>query len=111
MTAPPTPDLFPIPEPFPDMNGARIKVVEDFREATGSIVCFHQHDEGLFGIRIDIVHPPVMDPASPPPNPGVWQTIGQILVEYLSLSRGAILAIKRSDQREFQFEIEQKRNG
>ena len=111
MEAPPTPELFPISEPFPNMNGARIKVVEDHREAAGSIVCFHRPDDGLFGVRIDIVHPPVMDPASPPPKPGDWQTVGQIPVEYLSLSRGAILAIKRSDDPEFQFEIERKGNG
>ena len=111
MTAPPTPDLFPIPAPFPDMNGARIKVVEDHREAAGSIVCFQRPDDGLFGIRIDIVHPPVMDSASPPPKLGEWQTVGQIPVEYLSLSRYAILAIKRSDDTDFQFEIERKSNG
>ncbi len=93
------------------MNGARIKVVDGHREASGSIVCFYRPDDGLFGIRIDIVYPPVMDPASPPPKPGDWQTVGQIPVEYLSLSKGAILAIKRSDDPDFQFEIERKGNG
>jgi hypothetical protein len=108
MTAPLTPDLFPIQRPFADMEGARIKIVEDHREASGSIVCFERPDEGLFGVRIDIVHSPVMDSASGPPRTGAWRTIGQIQVEYLSLSEDAILAIKRSDEQGFQFEIECK---
>jgi hypothetical protein len=87
------------------MNGARIKVVEDHRVATGSIVCFQRPYENVFGIRIDIVHQPVMDPASPALEPGHWQTVGQLPIEYLNLSRGAILAIKRSDDPNFQFEI------
>ena len=102
----PTPDLFPFSPPFPEMSGARICVRRNSGISVGTIVCFERPLDGLFGVRIDIVYPPVMDPNPKPANTESWERIGEIPVEYLCLSDCAIKAIRRQGTPDFEFFID-----
>jgi hypothetical protein len=102
----PIPDLFPITPPFTDMDRARIFVMRDSGNTVGSIVCFERPVDKLFGVRIDIVYPPVMDSNARPASTENWDKFGEIPIEYLSLSMDAIKAIQRQNSEDFEFTID-----
>ena len=102
----PTPELFPFNAPFPEMNGARICVRRNSGITYGKLVTFDRPDDGLFGVRIDIVYPPIMDPYTKPANTESWDRIREFAVEYLCLSKDAITAIKRRNSPEFDYSID-----
>lgn len=103
---PPTPDFFQISTPFPGMNGSRIRITRNSGITYGTIVCFERPSESLFGVRLDIVYPPVMDPSPKSATTKSWERIGEIPVEYLSLSQGAIGAIQKIEATDFEFTID-----
>ena len=101
----PKPPLFKMKEPFANMGGARILVSHLNRSVIGTIVCFHRTQEGLFGVRIDVMRPPVMNVAYEPATTGEWQTIGTITVESLCLNQAAISAIRKAESLDYSFEL------
>jgi len=97
MTKPlPQPPMFNMMPPFPNMNGAKIKVTNATGSAIGDLICKTDKEKGLFGARIDIVRPPVFDYSAGPARTGEWTTIGHFPCEYLLLSEALILAITES---------------
>jgi hypothetical protein len=101
----PKPPLFKMKEPFDNMGGAKILVSHLNGRAIGTIVCFRRTQEGLFGVRIDVMRPPVMNVAFEPAKPGEWQTIGTFTVESLCLNQAAISAIRKADSLDYSFEL------
>lgn len=98
---PPIPPLYAITPLFPNMDGARILVQRGATSEIGTIVCYHK--EGLFGIRIDVMKPPVFDYPPKPASTDDWETCGHIPVVSLSLSEGAIRSIRQADSPDFAF--------
>lgn len=102
---PPTPPLYPLSPPFPNMNGAKILVQRSAGSEIGTLVCYHKPDEGLFGIRIDVTKPPVFDYPPKPASSDEWETIGHIPVESLCLSEGAIRSIQKASSADYSFVV------
>lgn len=100
---PPIPPLYHMEPPYPNMGGSKIMVRRSATAEIGQIVCHHKPTDGLFGIRIDVMRPPVFDYSTKPPPLDDWETFGHIPVVSLCLSDGAIRRIRRADADDYEF--------
>jgi hypothetical protein len=90
MTAIPTPKMFPMEAPFPDMNGKKILVLQEGRKSVGDLMPHVRPKEGLFGLRIDILGPLIEDKAT---------------VTYLTLSKGLIQRVEKTSDSEVPYQL------
>ena len=89
--------------PFPEINGKKILVSTPTGSAIGKLATCP--NEGLFGVRIDFVHPPAYDVSPPAPIPGQWVTVGHFNASYLLLSENEIRSIKEADHQDYKFTL------
>ena len=92
--------------PFPNMGGSKILVRRPATAEIGKIVCRHKPTEGLLGIRIDVMRPPVFDHSTKPPPLDDWETCGHIPVLSLCLSESAIQRIRLAESEDYDFVLD-----
>ena len=88
------------------MNGGKIKITDSTGSAIGDLICKHDHEKNLFGARIDIVKPAVVDCSAGPVSVGKWTSSGHFPVESRLLSEAEIRAIKECDSVGCQFTLD-----
>jgi hypothetical protein len=92
MEPPPTPPLFKVEAPFPDMDRKKICVFEGDQKSIGDLLIYRRPMEGLLGIRIDIVGP-LLDRA-------------RFTIRYITLnSEATIRSIRATGDQEVPFAI------
>ena len=91
ISAIPTPPLFAMAPPFDDMDGKRIRVIEDDRTSVGEIHVSKRPAQGLFGIRVDIL--------------GAADDAGRFTIRYLTLPEHIIKAIERTEDRDVPYQV------
>jgi hypothetical protein len=100
-----TPPMFSMKPPFEDVRDAKILVKTSRGDAIGNLVAYHHPKKGKFGIRIDILHPPVYLPTSAPVPENKWVDIGYIPVTSLKLSQKQIQNIRQIDHEKYSYTL------
>jgi hypothetical protein len=99
-----TPPLFSINPPYEKMNGTKILVQTSLGQTIGDLIAYHQ--KGKFGIRIDILHPPVYHPRTAPIPESQWVEVGYIPVTVVKLTEKQILSIKKIDHQDYTYAVQ-----
>jgi len=89
--------------PFPEMESKKIRVTSAGKSGVGKLVAYWRPTERRFGLRIDIIHPPVYHQRDESIPLAQWVDVGYIPVTTLKLSQDQIWKIVRSNDTECDF--------
>src|SRR6266516_5226411 len=82
--------------PFPNMEDGKIRILQGDREIIGDLISYYRPHYGLFGARIDIVGPVILQSPSEPPPLVQWADAGHFIVTIIKLSQFEIARIRQT---------------